>query len=485
MRKIKFSRLADFLGTLVIDKKIYDDFELSAITSNSSAVTENSLFCAVKGVNVDGNSFAEQAFANGAAGIISTLCYEGKNYIQVKDDRLAYSEAMRFFHGEPDSKLNFIGVTGTNGKTTSVYCMYELLRDLSRKTAILTTIISHDGKESRDSDCTTPDARLIFDFCSRAVQNNCEFLAMECSSHALSQKRTGLVKFKAAVFTNLTEEHSDYHLNMDDYFAAKKILFVQNLASDGTAIINIDDAYGARLAAELREMNVKTVTFGFAKNADMKMQIIDNEFVLNGEKVEFSLFGKHNFYNVTGVLAALQSLGFDFRFMLDILRRKNISVPGRLEKIDLGNHGTAFVDYAHTPDALYNVLNILKQEAVRRKGRLICVFGCGGNRDRNKRPHMGKTVSEFADEFIVTSDNPRNESPEVIIEEILSGCLKNPFLVECDRRTAIEKAVQYAGVCDIILVAGKGHEKYQQTGDTKIYFDDCEELQKALERCRE
>ena len=485
MQKIKFSQLADFLGTLVIDKKIYDDFELSAITSNSSAVEANSLFCAVKGVNIDGNSFAEQAFANGAAGIISTLPYEGKNCIQVTDDRLAYSEAMRFFHGEPDRKLNFIGVTGTNGKTTSVYCMYELLRELGRETAILTTIISHDGRECRESDCTTPDARLIFDFCSRAVVNGCDFLAMECSSHALSQKRTGRVKFKTAIFTNLTEEHADYHLNMENYFAAKKLLFTENLASDGTAVVNIDDVYGARLADELRNRGAKTVTFGFAENADMKMQIIDNKFVLNGEELEFSLFGKHNFYNITGVLTALQTLGFDFKIMLDILRRKNIRVPGRLEKIDLGIHGTAFVDYAHTPDALYNVLNILKKESVCRNGRLICVFGCGGNRDRTKRPHMGKIVSELADEFIVTSDNPRNEAQEAIIGEILIGCVKEPLAVECDRRTAIEKAVREAGDCDIILVAGKGHEKYQQTGDKKIYFDDCEELQKALERCTE
>lgn len=479
--KIKFSRIAEFLRPLVIDEKITEDFEIESVTSNSMQICRNSLFCAVKGVNVDGNNFAQAAFDNGAGGIISQHGYEGKNYIKVTDDRLAYSEAVRFFYGEPDKNLNIIGVTGTNGKTTTVYCLCELLRKLGQKSAAWTTIANFDGKNHNESSCTTPDAGVLFDFCSRAVQNGSDFLAMECSSHALSQKRLGKAVCKAAIFTNLTQDHADYHLNMENYYAAKKMLFTQNLASDGSAIINIDDAYGARLADELKKQGVKIVTFGFAENAYMKMQIIDNEFVLNGEKVKTSLSGRHNFYNITGVLTALQTLGFDLKNMLDILRGNNISVPGRLEKIELGSHGTAFVDYAHTPDALYNVLTILRAETVRRKGRLICVFGCGGNRDRTKRPHMGKIVSELADDFIVTSDNPRNEKPQDIIGEILTGCVREPLVVECDRRKAIEFAVRHARQNDIILVAGKGHEKYQQTGETKIYFDDCEELKKCVE----
>ena len=215
----------------------------------------------------------------------------------------------------------------------------------------------------------------------------------------------------------------------------------------------------------------------------MKMQIIEDEFVLNGKIIKSSLFGKHNFYNIAGVLASLCALGFELEKMSEILQRKNIRVPGRLEKIELGIHGTAFVDYAHTDDALFNVLSILKQETARRKSRLICVFGCGGDRDKTKRPRMGKVVSELADSFIVTSDNPRHENPQDIINDILAGCEAEPFAVSIDRREAILQAVSNACQNDIILVAGKGHEKEQQIGDEKIYFNDCEELMKASEIC--
>lgn len=482
-KKIKFSQLADLLQPYVIEKNICCDFEIAAVSSNSKNIVENSLFCAVKGVNVDGNDFADKAFANGAGGIISARRYAGKNFIQVSDDRMAYSEAVRFFYGEADRKINLLGVTGTNGKTTSVYLFFELLRELGKNPALYTTVNNFDGKNYCESDCTTPDAGVLFEFCSRSCGNGADFLPLECSSHALSQKRLGMAKFRTAVFTNLTGDHLDYHANMENYFAAKKVLFTDNLASDGTAIINIDDEYGKILADDLKKMNIRTVTFGVAENADMQMQVIDNEFVLNGEKIKCSLFGRHNFYNITGVLSALVSLGFDLNVMLDILRRKNISVPGRLEKIELGEHGTAFVDYAHTDDALRNVLSILKAETEQRKSRLICVFGCGGNRDKTKRPRMGKVVSELADEFIVTSDNPRHENPQDIINDILCGCIREPFAVTIDRRDAILQAVRAAKKDDIILAAGKGHEKTQQIGDEKLYFDDCEELRKAAERC--
>ena len=480
---MKFSQLAELLSEYVIDINICSDFEITAVTSNSLKIVENSLFCAIKGVNIDGNDYVDSAFENGAGGVISTEKYDGRNFIQITDDRMAYSEAVRFFYGETDKKLNLIGVTGTNGKTTSVYLFFELLRNLNKKVAVFTTIENFDGREFNESNCTTPDAGILFEFCSRAKENGVEFFALECSSHALVQRRLGKSKFQTAVFANLTGDHCDFHGSMENYFAAKKILFTENLAENGTAVINIDDKYGAELAKELRLKNIKTLTFGFAENADMKMQIIEDEFVLNGKIIKSSLFGKHNFYNITGVLSALVSLGFDFQQMCEILKCKDIRVPGRLEKIELGKHGTAFVDYAHTDDALRNVLGILKKETERRKSRLICVFGCGGNRDKSKRPRMGKVVSELADKFIVTSDNPRNEEPYDIIKEILAGCTVNPYAVCIDRREAIWQAVKLAEPNDIILVAGKGHEKEQQIGEKKFYFNDCEELIRAAEKC--
>ena len=478
--KVKFSQYADFLEPLIIRKNIVNDFEVALVVSNSAKVEKNSIFCAVKGVSVDGNTFVEDALKRGAGGIISTAEYD--NAIQVCDDRLAYSEAMRFFYGEPDKRASFLGVTGTNGKTTTVYLFFYLLRELGRNPAFFSTVNNFDGREFHDSDCTTPDAGVLFEFSDRAVNNGADFLLFECSSHALSQKRMGKAAFTAAIFTNLTGDHIDYHGSMENYFAAKKILFIENLAADGTAVINIDDAVGRELAFELKNAKRKVVTFGFADDADLKMQMIDNEFVLNGKKLKTSLFGRHNFYNISGVLGALLSLGFDFDRMLEILRTGNINVPGRLEKIDLGEHGTAFVDYAHTDDALRNVLSILKVETERRRSRLICVFGCGGNRDKNKRPRMGRVVSELADEFIVTSDNPRDEEPQDINNSILEGCIRPPFAVMIDRYKAIAQAVAMAGKDDIILVAGKGHEKEQIIKNVKYHFDDCEVLKECAEK---
>ncbi|MBR2510484.1 MAG: UDP-N-acetylmuramoyl-L-alanyl-D-glutamate--2,6-diaminopimelate ligase [Lentisphaeria bacterium] len=477
-QKLKFSQFADFLRPLIVKTNIENDFEVTSVVSNSAKAEKNSLFCAVKGVSADGNNYVANAVEKGAGGVISEVEYENQNSIQVCDDRLAYSEAVRFFYGEPDRKLNLLGVTGTNGKTTSVYLFFNLLRELGGNPAFFSTVNNFDGREWHDSDCTTPDAGVLFEFCRRAVSNGADFLPLECSSHALSQKRLGNAKFKIAIFTNLTGDHLDYHCSMGNYFAAKKVLFTENLAEDGTAVINIDDEAGKILAEELKKNGKKVVTFGFAANADMSMQMIDNRFILNGKNLETSLFGKHNFYNITGVLAALQQLGFELETLFEILRTKNISVPGRLEKIDLGIHGTAFVDYAHTDDALKNVLSILKNETERRNSRLICVFGCGGNRDKTKRPRMGRVVSELADEFIVTSDNPRDEEPQDIINDILGGCLKKPSAVEVDREKAIFLAVGKATANDIILVAGKGHEKEQVIKNVRYYFDDCEVLRK-------
>ena len=477
----KISQYVKFLGSEVLDFCIQDDSEIKKVTSDSRQAFEKSVFCAVKGVKIDGNDFVADVIAQGADAVLSEKKYEEyKNFIQVADDRLAYSESVRFFYDEPDKKLKLLGVTGTNGKTTCVYLLCRLLQELQKKTAFFTTIEHFDGEKREKSDCTTPDAGLFFDFADRAVCNDSEYLAMECSSHAVSQKRLGKAEFKVVLFTNMSGEHLDYYGNMQNYFEAKKELFMKHIASDGTAVVNIDDEYGAKLIDALNGNNKKVLTFGFADGADFRMTEKGDDFFLNGRKLKSSLIGRHNFYNISGVVAMLAVLGFDFCECLDILRERDIKIPGRLEKIELGTHGTAFVDYAHTDDALKNVLSILRMECSRRKGRLICVFGCGGDRDRSKRPRMGKVVSENADEFIVTSDNPRHEKIHDIINEILAGCVKNPLSAEEDRRTAIRKAVSIACENDIILVAGKGHEKEQQIGDVKIHFDDCEELRNAL-----
>lgn len=481
IKKLKFSQYAEFLAPLTVKKNILNDFDVFSVVSNSSKAAADSLFCAVKGVNADGNEYISDALQKGAGGLISALKYENVNSLQVVDDRLAYSEAQRFFYNEPDRNLQLIGITGTNGKTTGVYILFSLLSELGAAAAMFTTVENFDGVDFNESDCTTPEAGKFFEFCRRSADNGAEFLAMECSSHALSQKRLGCCRFQAAIFTNLTGDHLDYHLNMDNYFAAKKILFERNLAPDGTAVINIDDIWGRKLAQELKNASYRVTTFGFDRSADLIMSCTDHTFRLNGKNVESSLFGTHNFYNITGVLGALSALGFDLDRCLEVLKRKKISVPGRLEMVDLGVHGKAFVDYAHTDDALKNVLTILKMAAVKQRGRVICVFGCGGNRDKTKRPRMGRVVSELADIFILTSDNPRDEEPEDILKEISAGCLREPFAIEADRAEAIAAAVEIASANDIILVAGKGHEKTQEIKGEKLFFDDKKELEKYIQ----
>lgn len=478
----KISEYAEFLKNYLLEYQVNDDFEVESVFSDSGKCTAGTVFCAVKGVKTDGNAFVNDALSRGAGCIVSANenKYGSNNFLQVSDDRMAYSEMQRFFYGEPDRNLSLVGVTGTNGKTTSVYLFFALLRKLGRNPAIFSTVQNFDGRNYNDSQCTTPDAGVLFDFCRRALDNGADHLLLECSSHALSQSRLGNSMFKTAVFTNLTGDHLDYHQDMENYFAAKKILFYRNLAPDGTAVINIDDSYGARLAEELKNAGRNVKTFGFSNSADMHMDIIDTKFYLNGRELKTSLFGRHNFYNITGVLGALTAIGFEFDRCFRILAAENIAVPGRLEKIELGQHGTAFVDYAHTDDALQNVLAILREEAKLRNGKVICVFGCGGDRDRSKRPRMGRVASELADEFILTSDNPRSEKPDDIIKEILQGCSKAPLAIRLDRREAIKAAFEHSGANDFILVAGKGHEKEQQFRDRKIYFDDCQELRNLL-----
>lgn len=475
----KFSQYAEFLTGIVEKKSVKDDFEVVQVVSDSGKVLPGALFCAVKGVKNDGNLFIPAAVERGATGVIGRDAAQcGKNFIQVSEDRLAYSEAVRYFYDEPDKDLKLFGVTGTNGKTTSVYLFFHLLKLLGHNPALFSTVENFDGLDFKKSSCTMPDAGELFAFCRRSFDNGADYMLCECSSHALAQKRVGRAEFQAAIFTNLTGDHLDYHNTMEDYFTAKKVLFTENLASDGIAVVNIDDVYGAELAGELAAAGKNVVTFGFSPDAAMRMEEDEKGFIFAGRRIESSLTGRHNFYNISGVLSVLCSSGFALAECVSLLKKNPLNVPGRLEKIDLHSHGTAFVDYAHTDDALKNVLQILRRETAALNGRLICVFGCGGNRDRSKRPRMGRVVSEFADEFIVTSDNPRDEEPEDIINEILVGCIRKPYCISVEREEAIKSAVALARANDIVLVAGKGHEKEQIIKGGKIYFDDCEILRK-------
>lgn len=465
--------------------------EIAALAYDSRAVQPGSLFFALPGEKTDGSLYIEDAVRRGAVAVLHEKHIRpprGLASIAVDHARMAMADLAAEFYGHPSDKLRVIGVTGTNGKTTTVFMIRDILRAAGIPGGIIGTIQYEFGGRLIAAARTTPESLDLQHIFSEARQAGCHAMAMEVSSQGLAAGRLRGTRFAAAVFTNLTVDHLDFHQTMEAYYQAKKQLFdtLAGQSPDAPAVVNLDDAYGRRLAAE-PALAGRLLTFGLqpsarVRAADLRLSETNSAFRAItpwGEiSVELGLAGRFNVSNALGAIAVCGALGVPLAAMAAALAQM-APVPGRLERIDdpRGNRHL-FVDYAHTEDALRNVLQTLRETA---PGRLICVFGCGGNRDRSKRPRMGAAVSAFADYAIVSSDNPRGEEPGAILDEILAGMDRSkPHLVEPDRARAIRAALHAARPGDTVLVAGKGHETYQEIAGRMMHFDDREVLRAAL-----
>ena len=438
--------------------------EIADLAYDARAIGSGALFFCVPGAHFDGHDFAHDAVARGAAALVVERPLDvSVPQLVVDDARRAMAVAADEFFGRPTERLQVAGVTGTNGKTTTAHLLYSILGAAGRRPGLLGTVETRVGDERRPAVRTTAEAIDLQRTFREMLAAGNESVAMEATSHGSQLHRLDRVRFDVLVFTNLTQDHLDFHGSMEEYFDAKRRLFVPGVP----AVVNVDDEYGRRLARELDEVT----TFGFAEEADV------HPHVLAG--VDLRLRGRFNRLNALGAFAAAQVLGIDRDEIAAGIAALG-AVPGRMEEIDEGQPFVVLVDYAHTPDALENVLRTAREFA---DGRVICVFGAGGDRDREKRPLMGEVASRLADLAIVTSDNPRSEQPDAIVTEIAAGAKRDVTLI-VDRRGAIEAAVGWARPGDVVLIAGKGHEQGQETRGEKTPFDDREVARDALRRLR-
>ena len=454
------------------------DVEISDLAYDSRAVRPGTLFFCVPGFTSDGHDFAPRAVENGAVALVVERPLElGVPEVRVDSVRAAMAPAAAAFNGDPTSELDVVGVTGTNGKTTTAFLVRALLEAAGRQTGLLGTVTSVVGGEERAVVRTTPEAiDLQRDFAEMRAGGDVA-CAMEVSSHALELRRADAIHWAVAIFTNLTQDHLDFHPTMEDYFTAKRRLFE---AGPRAAVINIDDPYGRRLAAELPE----AITFGIGspdaglRATDVAFALTGSTFTVDGLDLRTPLPGRFNVLNALGALAAARALGVADDVSAEALATAG-RVPGRFEPVDAGQPFAVLVDYAHTPDSLENVLRAAREIARR---RVIVVFGAGGDRDRGKRPLMGRAARALADLVVVTSDNPRSENPEAIIAEIKAGTGNAPGVeTMVDRRAAIARAVAAAEEGDVVVIAGKGHEQGQEfEGGRKIPFDDVTVAREAL-----
>ncbi len=449
--------------------------DLHAIEQDSRKVTEDSVFIAVRGHEVDGHMFLEDAIQRGAKVLITEESYytdaEGVCVIEVEDTRAILGKLAQAFAGNPAKELTIIGITGTNGKTTTATLVHQVLCSLDEKASLLGTVSKKILEEELTSSLTTSDPIELANDMKMMVDAGSKYLVMEVSSHALVQERVSGFGFKIALFTNLSHDHLDYHTTIEEYAKAKKILF-DNLDADAIAIVNEDDEYGEFMVSKSK---AKKHHFGFK---GVKNHILSNTpegltLVLDGVNIKSPLVGEFNAYNVAQAFLTCTSLGFNEREVARALSNAT-GAAGRMQAVKLkeGNTPLVMVDYAHTPDALENVSSTLSQikEATQ---KLMVVFGAGGDRDRGKRPEMAKAAQKYADTVVVTSDNPRFEDPEAIIEDIMAGFDTADNVIKItDRKEAIEQTISTAAVNDIILIAGKGHEDYQDVQGTKHPFDD-------------
>lgn len=454
---------------------------IASISDNSQKVEQNSIFVAVQGLEVDGNIFIKNAIEKGASLIITDKIESFEFYsnsipiLFVRNARKVLSDLLNIFYDFPASKLKVIGVTGTNGKTTTSTLLYNALMLSKKKVALIGTNGIFIENEKIEATHTTPGIVQLIQLFVEFRNKNIEFVVMEVSSHSLDQHRVDFINFDTAIFTNLTRDHLDYHKTMSNYAKAKKMLF-DGLNPNSLAIINADD-YWSQMMIQDASCEIKTLSI--ERYTDFRIEnlistINGNDFDLKWDNhilhLKSQLFSRFNAYNLASVAIALMRYGID---NIDLLLEKLMGPEGRMNSIKLHNGAIAIIDYAHTPDALEKALKNIKDLQI---GRLFCVFGCGGDRDKGKRPQMGKISSELADFTIITSDNPRSEDPMLIINDIIVDMPEGTYEVLVDRREAIKKAIELSKQDDVILIAGKGHEKYQIIGRDKCHFDDFEEV---------
>lgn len=474
-------KLQDLLKNIdVIEIKGEQDINVTGVFTDSRKATPGSVFIALKGVQVDGHLYIKNALELGAKVILHESKIDTSNgditYIKVKDSADAAGKIATHWHGDPSNNLKLVGVTGTNGKTTTATLLYEMFRKLGYKVGLLSTVANYiDGKVYHATH-TTPDPISLNEMLKNMVDAGCEYAFMEVSSHAIHQKRISGLKFEGGIFTNLTQDHLDYHKTMGEYLKAKKAFFDQ-LPETAFALTNIDDKNGLVM---LQNTKAKTSTYSVHSLADFKARIIEKHFdgtaiEINGKELQVQFVGVFNVYNLLAVYGATILLGQSSEEALLVLSTLK-PVSGRFETIRSSQGFTAIVDYAHTPDALTNVLEAI-HEVLEGNGRVITVVGCGGNRDKTKRPIMAREAVRLSDQVILTSDNPRYEEPQAIINDMADGLnseqLKKALLI-VEREQAIKTACALAKAGDVILIAGKGHEDYQDVKGVKHHFDDKE-----------
>ncbi|WNG45133.1 UDP-N-acetylmuramoyl-L-alanyl-D-glutamate--2,6-diaminopimelate ligase [Archangium minus] len=479
--------------------------DVTGVSQDSRKVKPGDLFVAVPGTKEDGAQFVGEAVSRGAVAVVSEKSLSSQvPFFKVSNARKALALIAANFYGRPADKLTLLGVTGTNGKTTTTYLLEAMATAAYSSTGVIGTLGYKVGGQFHPTAHTTPEPLELHRILKEMVDAGVETVVMEVSSHALLQERVHGITFKAAAFTNLTRDHLDYHKDLEEYFQAKRKLFVENLSQGGVAVVNGDDTYATRIYNELRGQ--KRMAWKFSRQGNGEISAADVSFSLQGIKgvlktpagdipVKSRLLGAHNLENILAAAGLALGAGFARRKDVQLGIERMGGVPGRMERVE--NHGPAqapavFVDYAHTDDALKRALEAARAMA---KGRVIVVFGCGGERDAGKRPLMGSAAAELADLAVVTSDNPRTEDPEEIISQVTPGLEKGGlrrisagkaksgekgYLVDVERKAAIESAISLAKEDDVVLIAGKGHETYQIIGTEKRAFDDREVAARAL-----
>ncbi|MBT8392486.1 MAG: UDP-N-acetylmuramoyl-L-alanyl-D-glutamate--2,6-diaminopimelate ligase [Ignavibacteria bacterium] len=460
-----------------------DERKITGIEYNSQNVGQGSIFVAIKGFKTDGHHFIQEALNKNAAAIVvednssipdSAITNSNAVKILVPDSRKTLAEISNLFYSEPSKKINLIGITGTNGKTTTAYFVKNIFETAGNKVGLIGTIMNYIGEEVTESKLTTPESKDLNRMLVEMNQTGCKYVVIEVSSHSLSLRRVHGINFSSAIFTNITAEHLDFHQNFENYLSAKKLLF-DTLAESSTAIYNADDLHGIDV---LKDCNA--VKFSFGRRAEFDFRISDVSFDLTGttfnlnfqnktHSIKTSLVGDFNSYNAASSFAVAKLNGLDDDLIVEGIK-STLQVPGRFEVLTNGTRKVV-IDYSHTPDSLEKALLVIRK-LTSKDNRVLTVFGCGGNRDKQKRPVMGKIATELSDKVILTSDNPRFENPEMIIEDIKSGIIKDNYKVIENREEAIANAIYESGNDAVILIAGKGHEEYQEIDGVRKHFSD-------------
>ena len=485
---MKEKKLQDLLAHVEVNQIVGDSSaNINDVTCDSRQVRRGSLFVAVRGVNVDAHQFIPQVVADGATAVVCEQLpdkeADGVTFVVVPNSTVALAHIASNWYDNPSSQLQLVGVTGTNGKTTTATLLYELANLMGYKAGLLSTVQNLIDKRVEPAKQTTPDHLTLNRLLHEMVEAGCEYAFMEVSSHACSQHRIDGLKFAGGIFTNLTRDHLDYHGTVENYINAKKMFF-DSLDANAFAVVNADDKVGAVM---VQNTKAKKYTYSLRTMADFKCRVLEDRLdgtalTINDKEVNVLFTGRFNAYNLTGVYAAAVLLGWDKDSVL-VKMSQLVPVAGRFQTMRSPRGYTAIVDYAHTPDALVNVIDTVN-EVINGKGQVITVCGCGGNRDKGKRPIMAREATMRSDKVILTSDNPRFEDPDEILRDMQAGVPAEKVastLTITNRKQAIEAACHMAQPGDVVIVAGKGHEDYQEIQGVKHHFDDREVIAHVFE----